>query len=99
MIDDNRRIKKREVFAWDYGLRIGNNPKIKWWFDELEPPNPLFEINKQDELKYDKNCEDCKFKRTVEEILNILALHRLVRKKSSESDDNTPKKGYRIEVK
>lgn len=95
MIDDDRRVRKREVFNWDFAL-MGNNPKIKWWVEELESPLPIFEMNEQ-ETRHDKNCEDCKFKRTVEEILNIMAIHDFVRKKFEKESDSG--KGYRIEVK
>lgn len=96
MNEEEKRLRNRKIISWDYEVKANDLRAL-----ELLPTVnkiigiPFEAIINKDAVKKDQ-CEDCTFKRAITEILNVLALCKLVKKVEENEENGT--KGYRIKV-
>jgi len=102
MIGEENRVHKRNVLSWDIRVRTNNPESLELLkkIEELITPN--FKLNHETLTSNHRiECEDCRFKRATEEILNILSIHKFIEKTSKNrvnKRENSSKR-YKIEVK
>ncbi|MGB9659188.1 MAG: hypothetical protein ACPLY9_01500 [Nitrososphaerales archaeon] len=99
MIDDEKRLRKRDIVNWDFFVEA-NDPRA---FQLLPTMAKVMDVPiqftvKEESSKEKDECKDCKFKQAVQEILNVLAAHNLVKKSENEKPEQSEGKSYRIKV-
>lgn len=98
MIDDEKRLRKRNIVNWDFFVEA-NNPRALPLIPTIMKAMdvPMVSTVGKGQSKDRDECKECKYKQAVEEILNILAVCKIV-KKSEERESDKENRGHKIEV-
>jgi sulfopyruvate decarboxylase TPP-binding subunit len=96
MIDEEKRLKNKSLVRWDFEVEANNLRALELLPSINKIMNVPIELVTSKESNKKDQCEECAYKRAVQEILNILELCKIVKK--GEKDAESKPKGYEIKV-
>jgi len=100
MIDD-KRLKKKDFVHWDFEVET-NDPRSLDLLPTIAKVMdvPLQTVSVKEQTKGKDNCEECKYRQAIAEILNILEVCKLVKKAEETEGQKSEHKaeGYNIKV-
>ena len=97
MINDEKRLRNRNFVNWDF-VAEANDPKAFDLMSTVERMlnEPMQFTPTSNKANQKNECAECKYKRAVEEVLNVLSLCNIVKK--TEPEKPQAEKGYKIKV-
>jgi len=97
MIDEEKRLKNRSLVRWDFEVEANNLRALELLPSINKIMGVPIELVTSKEANKKDQCEECAYKRAVQEILNILELCKIVKKEDEKNTENRSR-GYEIKV-